>query len=164
VLPIAAAPALWQAIIDAGVQPCGLGARDTLRTEMGYPLHGQDLSMHITPVMARAGWAVGWNKPDFWGRTALTAEKSAGPWQTLLGLEALDRSIPRPGMIVLSLGTPVGEVTSGTFSPTRKCGIGLALLNVGAGLQPGDEVEVDVRGRRAPMRIVKPPFVQAHAK
>jgi aminomethyltransferase len=164
VAPNAAADRLWQGLMDAGVQPCGLGARDTLRTEMGYPLHGQDLSMHITPVMARAGWAVGWKKPAFWGRTALLAEKEAGPWQTLLGLEALDRSIPRPGMIVLSVATPVGEVTSGTFSPTRKIGIGLALLNVGAGLEPGDEVEVDIRGRRAPMKIVKPPFVQASTK
>ena len=110
-----------------GVRPCGLGARDTLRTEMGYPLHGQDLSLDITPVQARSGWAVGWEKPAFWGREALLAEKEAGPGRLLWGLEALDRGIPRPHMAVLPAATSIGEVTSGTFSPTRRMGIGLAL-------------------------------------
>jgi aminomethyltransferase len=159
VAPNAAAPALWDALIAAGARPCGLGARDTLRTEMGYALHGQDLSPHITPVMARSGWAVGWKKPEFWGRVALTQEKESGPRSTSWGLEALDRAIPRPGMIVLAHGVPAGEVTSGTFSPTRRLGIALALLQEDYGWHPGDEVEVDVRGRRAPMKVVKPPFV-----
>src|SRR5262249_28501599 len=83
VAPAAAAPALWDAVLAAGrehgILPCGLAARDTLRTEMGYPLHGQDLSAEITPVQARLGWAVGWSKPEFWGRAALVAEKAAGP-------------------------------------------------------------------------------------
>ena len=83
-----------------GIRPCGLGARDTLRTEMGYPLHGQDLSMDITPVQARTGWAVGWKKPAFWGRDALLAEKEAGPRRTLWGLEGLERAIPRSHMAV----------------------------------------------------------------
>jgi len=159
IAPNSAAPALWDALVDAGARPCGLGARDTLRTEMGYPLHGQDLSPHITPVMARNGWAVGWKKPEFWGREALTKEKELGPRRTLWGLEALDRGIPRPGMIVLKGGVPAGEVTSGTFSPTRRIGIALALLQEDYGWHPGVEVEVDVRGRRAPMKVVKPPFV-----
>jgi aminomethyltransferase len=159
VAPNAAAPALWDGLIAAGARPCGLGARDTLRTEMGYPLHGQDLSPHITPVMARSGWAVGWKKPEFWGRAALTREKETGPRNTSWGLESLDRAIPRPGMIVLRQGVPAGEVTSGTFSPTRRLGIALALLQEDYGWHPGDEVEVDVRGRRAPMKLVKPPFV-----
>jgi len=159
VAPNAAAPALWDALIAAGARPCGLGARDTLRTEMGYALHGQDLSPHITPVMARSGWAVGWKKPEFWGRLALMQEKESGPRTTSWGLEALDRAIPRPGMIVLRGGVPAGEVTSGTFSPTRRLGIALALLQEDYGWHPGDEVEVDVRGRRAPMKVVKPPFV-----
>ena len=76
------APALWDALISAGeehgIAPCGLGARDTLRTEMGYPLHGQDISLDVTPVQARLGWAVGWSKPAFWGKEALVAEKEAG--------------------------------------------------------------------------------------
>ncbi|HEX6500544.1 MAG TPA: glycine cleavage system aminomethyltransferase GcvT [Micromonosporaceae bacterium] len=163
-----AAGSVWDALLaagtDDGIRPCGLAARDTLRTEMGYPLHGQDLSREITPVQARAGWAVGWRKPAFWGREALLAEKEAGPRRVLWGLESLDRGIPRRHMSVLRDGTTVGEVTSGTFSPTRKVGIALALLDSGAGLGEGDEVEVDVRGRRSRMRVVKPPFVTPSVK
>lgn len=157
---------LWDALLTAGaelgVAPCGLGARDTLRTEMGYPLHGQDLSLEITPVQARASWAVGWDKPRFWGRTALLAERERGPARRLWGLESLDRGIPRAHMPVLAGGRPVGEVTSGTFSPTRKVGIGLALLEAGLGVD--DEVEVDVRGRPSRMRVVKPPFVPSRVR
>jgi aminomethyltransferase len=160
-------PTLWDALLDAvgslGGLPVGLGARDTLRTEMGYPLHGQDLSLSISPVQARIGWAVGWSKDAFWGRQALLAEKAAGPARTLWGLEALDRGIPRPHMAVLSPdGAPAGDVTSGTFSPTLRKGIALALLRAGAG--EGDEVAVDVRGRRIPARVVKPPFVESHVR
>ncbi|MDG4788921.1 glycine cleavage system aminomethyltransferase GcvT [Micromonospora sp. WMMD1102] len=169
VVPAEAAGTLWDALLAAGepygIRACGLGARDTLRTEMGYPLHGQDLSPEITPVQARAGWAVGWDKPAFWGRDALLAEKAAGPRRTLWGLLALDRGIPRPGMAVLAAdGTPVGTVTSGTFSPTRKAGIALALLDTAAGLGQDDEVAVDVRSRRAAVRVVRPPFVQPSVK
>lgn len=157
-----AAP-VWDALLDrgadAGVRPAGLGARDTLRTEMGYPLHGQDLSLSITPVQARAGWAVGWKKPAFWGRERLLAERAAGPARRLWGLLATGRGIPRPHMDVYAGAAKVGEVTSGTFSPTLKKGIALALLDTAAGLDADAEVEVDVRGRRAPMRVVKPPFV-----
>ena len=164
VVPWADAPGVWDAVLDAGaplgVLPAGLGARDTLRTEMGYPLHGQDLSPRITPVQARLTWAVGWKKPAFWGRAALLAEREAGPRRLLWGLVALDRGIPRPHMVVLLGEVPVGEVTSGTFSPTRKLGIALALIDHATGLHEDDEVTVDVRGPRAPMRIVKPPFVQ----
>jgi aminomethyltransferase len=161
VVPWDAAGRVWDALVEAGeVRACGLAARDTLRTEMGYPLHGQDLSLDITPVQARTGWAVGWQKPAFWGREALLAEKAAGPQRTLWGLVALDRGIPRPHMIVLRGAEPVGEVTSGTFSPTRRVGIALALLDTAAGLGEGDEVEVDVRGRRSRMQVTKPPFVQ----
>jgi len=158
------AAAVWDALIAAGVQPCGLGARDTLRTEMGYPLHGQDLSLEITPVQARSGWAVGWSKPAFWGRDALTAEKTAGPRRSLRGLELTGRGIPRGHMQVYAGAQPVGETTSGTFSPTRKVGIALALLDTSAGLADGDVVEVDIRGRRAEARIVKPPFVKTSVR
>jgi aminomethyltransferase len=166
--PAAQAGALWDALLDAGadlgVRPCGLGARDTLRTEMGYPLHGQDLSLEITPVQARSGWAVGWKKPAFWGRDALLAERERGPARLLWGIEALGRGIPRPHQPVLAGDAPVGEVTSGTFSPTLKKGIGLALLSTDAGLGEGGDVVVDVRGRPAPVRVVKPPFVPAHVR
>ena len=94
------APALWDALLAAGephgILPCGLGARDTLRTEMGYPLHGQDISLDVTPVQARLGWAVGWSKPAFWGKEVLVAEKEAGPRVTLRGLVAQGRGIARP--------------------------------------------------------------------
>ncbi len=164
VVPWDAAPPVWDAVLSAGaplaIRPAGLGARDTLRTEMGYPLHGQDLSPRITPVQARLTWAVGWKKPQFWGRRALLAEREAGPRRLLWGLVALDRGIPRPHMVVLRGGVPVGEVTSGTFSPTRKLGIALALIDHATGLHEDDEVTVDIRGRPAPMRIVKPPFVE----
>jgi aminomethyltransferase len=161
-----AAGEVWEALLvkgrQLGAMPCGLGARDTLRTEMGYPLHGQDLSREITPVQARAGWAVGWDKPAFWGRDALLAEKAAGPARSLWGLEAQDRGIPRPHMAVSNGDRQIGEVTSGTFSPTRRVGIGLALLDKGVEL--GDEVTVDVRGRTSVMKVVRPPFVPSHVR
>ncbi len=159
------AVAWWEAIAATGATPCGLGSRDTLRTEMGYPLHGNDLSPTITPNQARVGWAVGWDKPRFWGRAALLAERAAKPARLLWGLEALDRGIPRQHMSVLGGdGGPIGEVTSGTFSPTLRRGIGLALLKRSAGVTAGDEVAVDVRGRPAGMRVVKPPFVQLRTR
>lgn len=158
------AEALFRALVDqvraAAGEVAGLGARDTLRTEMGYPLHGHELSLDISPVQARVGWAVGWKKPEFWGKTALEQEKSAGPRHILLGLEALDRGVPRPGQQVLHEGKQVGETTSGTFSPTREVGIALALLD--PSVEPGAEVEVDVRGRKLRCTVVRPPFVESH--
>ena len=167
VVPNDAAVGIFDALLAAGerygIVPAGLGARDTLRTEMGYPLHGQDISPEITPVQARLGWAVGWKKDAFWGHQALRAEKEAGPTRVLRGLLAVGRGIPRPGMTVLGADdAPVGDVTSGTFSPSLKKGVALAL--VGSGLAEGDEVSVDVRGRREPFEIVKPPFVSVHVR
>ncbi|HWS37807.1 MAG TPA: glycine cleavage system aminomethyltransferase GcvT [Actinoplanes sp.] len=159
VVPWDSAPAVWDAIIEAGVRPCGLGARDTLRTEMGYPLHGQELSLDISPVQARSGWAVGWDKPAFWGRTALQAEKAAGPRRSLRGLELTGRGIPRGHMSVFVGEQLVGETTSGTFSPTKKVGIALALIDTAPALADGSLVEIEVRGRRIEARLTKPPFV-----
>jgi len=163
IAPNAVGVALWDALLEAGaaydVLPCGLGARDTLRTEMGYPLHGQDISLQITPVQARLGWAVGWKKDTFWGKEALQAERERGPAVTLRGLVAAGRGIPRPHMSVrLTRDLPIGEITSGTFSPTRKVGVGLALIN--AQVEEGAEVSVDVRGREEIFLVTKPPFVQ----
>ncbi|MDT4918756.1 MAG: aminomethyltransferase [Pseudonocardiales bacterium] len=162
-------PALWDALVEQirifGGMPAGLGARDTLRTEMGYPLHGHDLSLDITPVQARSGWAVGWKKDAFWGRAALLAEKAEGPARTLRGLLALDRGIPRAHMPVLSAeGDEIGEVTSGTFSPSKRVGIGLALISTDAAVEDGDELEIDVRGRRSRVQVVRPPFVESHVR
>lgn len=154
---------LWDAVVTAGTNPAGLGARDTLRTEMGYPLHGHELSLDITPVQAGLAWAVGWDKPTFTGRDALATERASGPRRRLRGLVAVERAIPRPGMPVLSAdGVAIGEVTSGTFSPTLKQGIGLALCDPGVNV--GDEVIVDVRGRQAPFTVVRPPFVEPHVR
>ena len=162
IVPAGAAGAVWDAVLAAGepygLQPAGLGARDTLRTEMGYPLHGQDLSPDITPVQARLGWAVGWKKESFFGAEALRSEKEAGPRRLLRGLRAVGRGIPRPGMIVrLPGGREVGAVTSGTFSPTLKAGIALALVE--AGVADDDVVAVDIRRRQEPFVVTKPPFV-----
>ncbi|MBM7460441.1 glycine cleavage system aminomethyltransferase GcvT [Rhodococcus coprophilus] len=156
--------ALVEAVRTAGGQVAGLGARDTLRTEMGYALHGHELSLDISPVQARVGWAVGWKKPQFWGRDALLAEKEAGPARRLWGLRALDRGVLRQGLTVSRNGQPVGETTSGTFSPTLKVGIALALLDTAPGIAAGDEVTVDVRGRTLRAEVVSPPFVEDHTK
>ncbi|MEO7352372.1 MAG: glycine cleavage system aminomethyltransferase GcvT [Marmoricola sp.] len=161
------APALWDAILDAGAKhgilPCGLGARDTLRTEMGYPLHGQDISLDVTPNQGRVGWAVGWSKPEFWGKEPLAAEKAAGPRVTLRGLVAQGRGIARPQMSVkITRDLPIGYITSGTFSPTLRKGIALALIN--SQIQLGAEVLVDVRGRAEIFVVTRPPFVDTDVR
>jgi aminomethyltransferase len=162
VAPNAVAVPLWDALMAAGEEfgmlACGLGARDTLRTEMGYPLHGQDISLDVTPNEARLGWAVGWKKDAFWGRDVLTAERAEGPRRILRGLVATGRGIPRPHMSVsLTADVLLGEITSGTFSPTLRKGIGLALLP--SFVDPDAEVGVDIRGRREIFQLVKPPFL-----
>ncbi|GAA5029204.1 glycine cleavage system aminomethyltransferase GcvT [Terrabacter aeriphilus] len=158
-------PALWDALVDAIAtfdgKPCGLGARDTLRTEMGYPLHGQDLSLQISPVQARAGWAVGWKKDAFWGKAALEFER-ANPTRLMRGLLVTGRGIPRAHCTVSLNGAAAGEVTSGTFSPTLKQGIALALLE--PGIADGETVEIDVRGRAVEATVVKPPFVKVQVR
>lgn len=156
--------ALVREVTAAGGQPAGLGARDTLRTEMGYPLHGHELSLDISPLQARCGWAVGWKKPEFWGRDALLAEKEAGPKRLLRGLRALGRGVLRPDLTVLDGTVPVGVTTSGTFSPTLKVGIALALLDTDRDIADGQRVAVDVRGRSVECEVVKPPFVEAKTR
>jgi aminomethyltransferase len=168
-VPSEGAGSLWDALLavrtsDGGsARPCGLGARDTLRTEMGYPLHGQDISLDTTPNEARLGWAVGWDKPRFWGREVLLAERARRPRRLLRGLVARGRGIPRPGMRVMLLAdVPLGVVTSGTFSPTLRTGVGLALI--AAQIQEGAEVSVDVRGRREVFEVTRPPFLPSSVR
>lgn len=158
---------LWDAAVAAARDcdgiPAGLGARDTLRTEMGYPLHGQDISLTISPVEAGLSWAIGWDKTDFAGKSALAMQRESGPRRRLRGLLAQGRAIPRPQMAVTDAdGTNVGEVTSGTFSPTERVGIALALID--PQIQIGEEVLVDVRGRSTPFTVVKPPFVPSRVR
>ena len=158
---------VWDALV-AAMAPfdgliCGLGARDTLRTEMGYPLHGHELSLEITPVQAGSTWAVGWKKESFRGSDALRAEKEAGPRRILRGLQSTDRGIPRAGMEVKnSSGVVVGVVTSGTFSPTLKKGIALALVQPAYAI--GDSLVVDVRGRESIATVVALPMVESHVR
>jgi aminomethyltransferase len=156
--------ALVSEVEQAGGEPAGLGARDTLRTEMGYPLHGHELSRDISPLQARCGWAIGWKKDAFWGRDALLAEKAAGPQRLLRGLRAVGRGVLRPELTVLDGDTPVGVTTSGTFSPTLKVGIALALIDSAAGIDDGRRVTVDVRGRPLECDVITPPFVEAKTR
>lgn len=158
---------LWKALSESaakhGGRPCGLGARDTLRTEMGYPLHGHELSLEISPVQASANWAVGWKKENFWGRNALLAQREAGAKRVLRAIASLDRGIPRAGMELKSpSGDVVGVLTSGTFSPTLKVGIGLALVD--AKFAVGDHLSLDVRGRVSDVVITKFPLVESHVR
>lgn len=142
---------------------CGLGARDTLRTEMGYALHGHELNADISPVMARTGWAVGWDKPQFWGKAALAAQRQEKNGPLSRGLLVNGRGVPRAGCEVSNAaGERVGEVTSGTFSPTLKQGVALALLDRSVSID--DEVTIDVRGRSVPASVAKPPFVQVNTR
>lgn len=161
------AVAVWEALVDA-IKPfdglvCGLGARDTLRTEMGYPLHGHELTLEISPVEASATWAVGWKKPSFIGSVVLNVQKNGGAQRKSVAIKSLDRGIPRAGMTVKnSEGQTVGAVTSGTFSPTLKHGIGLALVSSSVNL--GDKLIIDVRGRDSQCEVVKLPFVTSRVR
>ena len=157
-VPVAAAVDVWRALMEAGVVPAGLGARDTLRLEMGYPLHGHELGPGITPLQANLGWAVGWDKPAFAGREALLAEKERGPARRLAGILLADRQIPRAGCPVLIEGEAVGEVTSGNVSPVLERGIALAFLPPET--KAGAAVEIDIRGRSAGGEVVTPPFIK----
>lgn len=158
---------VWKAL-EVAMQPfdgliCGLGARDTLRTEMGYPLHGHELTPEISPVQAGSTWAVGWKKTSFRGSVALANEKERGPTRRLRGLASTDRGIPRAGMDVKSRdGQNIGIVTSGTFSPSLKKGIALALLAPEFSI--GDEVIIDVRGRQSVATIIDLPMVASHVR
>jgi aminomethyltransferase len=156
-VPAVAAASVWQALLAAGASPAGLGARDTLRLEMGYPLHGHELGPGITPLQAGLGWVVGWDKPAFRGRDALLAEKERGPARLLRGVVLDSRQVPRAGHPVMVGGEAVGEVTSGNVSPTLSRGIALAFLPADVGEDA--RVEVGIRGTAVPGRVVRPPFV-----
>jgi aminomethyltransferase len=144
-------------LLGAGVQPAGLAARDTLRLEMGFPLHGHELGPGITPYQAGLSWVVRPEKGEFRGRAALLREQEAGVARRLRGLLLDGRQVPRAGFPVMRDGESLGEVTSGNFSPTLERGIALAFLR--PDVSEGEVVTVDVRGRPAPAVVVKPPFV-----
>jgi aminomethyltransferase len=158
---------LWELLsektLSHGGKICGLGARDTLRTEMGYPLHGHELSLEISPVQASAGWAIGWKKESFRGSHVLQSQREEGVVRTLKALRSNDRGIPRAGMAIKDIdGKEIGIVTSGTFSPSLKVGIALALIDPAFAI--GDVVIIDVRGRESSATISALPFMPSHVR
>ena len=157
VLPESEAEAFWQALLDAGVQPAGLGARDTLRLEAGMNLYGQDMDESTTPLEAALAWTVAWEPADrdFIGRAALQAQKAAGVPRRMVALVMDERGVLRHGQRVIT-DAGDGEILSGSFSPT----IGKAIAFARVPASAGDELKVDIRGRELPLRRVKAPFVR----
>lgn len=159
--PVESAAALWNGLLAAGspygLTPAGLGARDTLRFEAKLPLYGQELSADITPLEAGVQFFVKLDKDDFIGREALLKQKEAGLQRRLAGLEMIDRGIPRSHYPVYADGVKIGEVTTGTQSPTLKRNLGLALIDA-AYSAIGTEVYVEIRGKQLKAAVVKAPF------
>lgn len=149
---------VWQDLIAFGASPIGLAARDTLRLEMGYALHGHEITQDINPIEAGLSWAIAFDKPKFQGREKLLAVKEAGAIRKRVALSGLERGIPRADMNVLQGEVVVGMTTSGTFSPSLKNGIALALVD--PKIKIGDLLELDVRGRRLKVEVVRLPFVE----
>jgi aminomethyltransferase len=149
---------MWDAVTGAGAVPCGLGARDTLRLEMGYALYGNDIDDTVNPYEARLGWIVKLKKQAaFVGQGALEAIKAEGPARHLVGFRCVERAIPRQGYEVFLEGRHVDTVRSGGFSPSLQVGIGTTFLPAGT-TAPGTEIELGVRGKRVRAEVVKTPF------
>jgi aminomethyltransferase len=156
-VPVEGASAVWEAVLGAGIEPAGLGARDTLRLEAGLPLHGHELGPGITPLQAGLGWVVAWDKPGgFRGREALVAERERGIGRRLRGLSVEGRRPPRADQEVLVDGVAAGVVTSGNFSPMLEHGIALAFLP--PDVVDGAPVAIAAKGDPTPATVVKPPF------
>lgn len=159
--PWDAAPKIWQALMESGakfgIKPCGLGARDTLRTEMKFPLYGHEIEKNLNPLEAGLGWVTKFDKGDFIGRAPLLALKEKGLKRSLVGLKSLSRSIPRQGYAVELDGKEIGVVTSGTLSPCLKYGIAIAYVDKDFSAK-GTRLNVVIRDQRAPHEIVETPF------
>ena len=156
--PAAGAPELWDRMLAAGVAPCGLGARDTLRLEAGMSLYGNDMDETTTPLVSGLGWTVAWEPKDrdFIGRAALERQRACGAPQTMIGLVLEERGVLRGHQHVYAGDREIGLTTSGTFSPTLNRAIALARVEAGV----GERCRVDIRGKRLAARVVKPPFVR----
>lgn len=157
-VPVEGASGLWEELLEIGFEPAGLGARDTLRLEAGLPLHGNELGPGVTPLQAGLGWVVAWDKGPFPGRAALEAEREAGVRRRLRALLLDGRRPPRSGQAITLDHAPIGEVTSGNFSPILERGIALGFVD--PKIAVGDRVAIDSRGRELPAVVVDPPFVQ----
>jgi aminomethyltransferase len=157
-LPAEEAPALWHGLLDAGVTPCGLGARDTLRLEAGMNLYGQDMDEATSPLESGLGWTIAWDPPEreFTGRAALNAKRDEPDLQHFVGLLLTGRGVLRSHQTVLIDGQPGGEITSGGFSPTLQRSIALARVRADIGAT----CTIDIRGRPVAARVVRPPFVR----
>lgn len=155
ILPVDKVTAVWEKFIQQGIQPCGLGARDTLRLEAGLPLYGHEYDDETTPLEAGYGWAVKFDKGNFMGREALLKEKISGPKKQLCGIEIVEKMIPRQGNLVFSADgkTPIGKITSGTFSPSFKKPIALAYLS-----SLESQAQVEIRTQKVPARVVDKTF------
>jgi len=155
--PEVAAP-IWSELLDAGVVPCGLGARDTLRLEVCYPLHGNELTPERNPIEAGLGWCCK-EKTNFIGSEAIARARAEGTAEKLVAFKIEGQGIPREGNPVLHGGEPAGVVTSGTFSPSLELGAGMAYVNADLA-EVGTEIEIDVRGKRRPARIASKPLYE----
>lgn len=159
IVPDSVAEDFWQQLVDAGVKPCGLGARDTLRLEAGMNLYGLDMDESISPLAANMAWTISWEPEDrdFIGRSVLTAQKAAGDQPKLVGLVLEEKGVLRTGLKVI---TEAGEgvITSGTFSPTL--GYSIAMARVPRSVQLGDTVEVEMRKKLVKVQVIKPSFVR----
>ena len=157
-LPADEVAELWQALLDAGCQPCGLGARDTLRLEAGLNLYGADIDERTSPLAANMGWTIAWEPVDreFIGRQALEAQRQAGDQPKQVGLVLNERAVLRAHQTVIVDGVGEGEITSGSFSPTLGCSIALARVPAAT----GSTARVDIRGRQLDVRVIRPGFVR----
>jgi len=157
-LPGGQAPAFWRALLAAGVKPAGLGARDTLRLEAGMNLYGTDMDETTSPLESGLGWTIAWDPPerDFIGRAALETQRQRSDLRKFIGLVLLDKGVLRNHQVVMADGRQVGEITSGSFSPTL--GRAIALARVAPSV--GNRCQVDIRGRLLTAKVVKPPFAR----
>ncbi len=159
-VPIERAESFWNALVDKGVTPCGLGARDTLRLEAGMNLYGQDMDETVSPLAANMGWTITWQPEDrdFVGRSVLAEQKEEGT-DKLVGLVMKDKGVLRAGLKVFTTAGE-GVITSGTFSPTLGFSIAMARFPKGADTAPGTKVDVEMRKKRVTVNVVKPSFVR----
>ena len=155
--------ACWDKLMAAGVKPCGLGCRDTLRFEVGLPLYGDELSADITPIMAGLGSFVKLDKPAFIGKEALARQKAEGPAKKLVGIELQDKAIPRHGYAVLKDGQPVGEVTTGYHTISTDKSVCMALVD-SRYADLGTELEIQIRKKTFPGIVVKKQFYTKNYK
>jgi aminomethyltransferase len=159
----ASAPQLWMALTEqgkpSGLLPCGLGCRDTLRTEMKFALYGNDIDDAHTPLEASLSWTVKLDKSDFIGKAALEKQKADGVTRKLVGFELLETGVPRSHYAIMKDGTKVGEVTSGTMGPSVKKAIGIGYVPTALSAE-GSQFHVDIRGRNVLAQVVKTPFLK----